>query len=86
MAVGLKTITHYIGVCCQTIANFIINQPIYELCAGAVRKRGSPVQPFWWDQPMYLDLAWEGGLRPPSHQGRGHLADKDDEYNKLDGN
>ncbi len=25
MAVGLKTIVHYVGVSCQTVANFIIN-------------------------------------------------------------
>ena len=29
---------------------------------GAVRRRGSPIQLFWWDQPMDLDLAKERGL------------------------
>ncbi len=24
--------------------------------------RGSPIRPFWWDQPMDLDLATESGL------------------------
>jgi hypothetical protein len=57
MAVGLKTIAHYVDVRCQTIANLIVNKLIYELCVGAVRKRGLPVCPFWWDQPMDLDLA-----------------------------
>jgi hypothetical protein len=66
--VGLETITHYMGVRQQTVANFIVNRPIWELCAGAVRKRGSPIQPFWWDQPMDLDLARERGLWPPSPQ------------------
>jgi hypothetical protein len=61
-AVGMKPITHYVAVRRQTIANFIVNQPILELCVGAVRKRGSPVRPFWWDQPMDLDLA-RGGPR-----------------------
>jgi hypothetical protein len=84
-AVGLKTIAHYMGMHCQTIANFIINRPIYELCVGAVRKRGSPVLPFWWDQPMDLDLAEEGGLWSPSQQGRGPAADDEDEDNKVDG-
>ena len=46
----------------QTVANFIVNRPIWELCAGAVRRRGSPIRPFWWDQPMDLDLAKERGL------------------------
>jgi hypothetical protein len=65
---GLETITHYMGVRRQTVVNFIVNQPIWELCAGAVRKRGLPIQPFWWDQPMDLDLARERGLRLPSTQ------------------
>jgi hypothetical protein len=70
-AVGLKSIAHYVYVGRQTIANFIVNQPILELCAGAVRKRGLPVQPFWCDQPMDLNLVWERGLRPLPNQGRG---------------
>ncbi len=49
-AVGLKSIANYVDVRRQTVANFIVNQPIHELCVGAVRKRGSPLQPFWWDQ------------------------------------
>jgi hypothetical protein len=61
-AAGLKTITHYMEVHQQTVANFIVNQPIYELCVGAMRKRGLPVQPFWWDQPIDLDTARERGL------------------------
>ena len=59
-SVRMKPIAHYVAVRRQTIANFIVNRPILELCAGAVRKRGLPVQPFWWDQPMDLDLAREG--------------------------
>jgi hypothetical protein len=39
-AVGLKTVAHYVDVHCQTVNNFFVNQPIYELCAGLVRKRG----------------------------------------------
>ena len=62
-AAGLEMILHYMDVCRQTVANFIVNQPIFELCAGAVRKRGSLVRPFWWDQPMDLDLARKRGLR-----------------------
>jgi hypothetical protein len=70
-AVGLKLIAHYVDVQCQTVTNSIVNQPIHELCAGAVRKRGLPVQPIWWEQPMDLNLAWERGLRPLPNQGRG---------------
>ena len=42
-AVGMKSIAHYVDVRCQTVANFIVNRPIHELCARVVRKRGSPV-------------------------------------------
>ena len=56
-AAGLQTITHYMDVCRQTVANFIMNRPIWELCAGAVRRRSLPIRPFWWDQPMDLNLA-----------------------------
>jgi hypothetical protein len=36
-AVGLKTVALYVDVHCQTVANFIVNQMIYEICARAVR-------------------------------------------------
>jgi hypothetical protein len=65
-AAGLHTIAQYMDVRRQTVANFIVNQPIWELYAGAVRRRGSPIQPFWWDQPMDLDLAKERGLLLPA--------------------
>jgi hypothetical protein len=65
----LQRIAHYMGVCWQTMANFIVNLPIWELCAGAVRKRGLPVRTFWWDKPMDLDLARERGLWPLPLQG-----------------
>jgi hypothetical protein len=64
-AAGLHTIAHYMDVCRQTVADFIVNQPIWELCAGAVRRRGLPIRLFWWDQPMDLDLAKERGLLLP---------------------
>ncbi len=64
-AAGLHTIAHYMDVRRQTVADFIVNQLIWELCAGAVRRRGSPIRPFWWDQPIDLDLAKERGLLLP---------------------
>ncbi len=74
---GLQTIAHYMGMHRQTVANFIINQPIWELCAGAVRRRGLPIQPFWWDQPMDLDLAKERGVLLPAQgpAGPAHIKD-----------
>jgi hypothetical protein len=84
-AVSLKPIAHYVDVRRQTVANFIINWPIYELCVGAVRKRGSPVQPFWWDQPMDLDLAWDRGLWPLPNQGKGPVVIENNKDYKQDG-
>jgi hypothetical protein len=78
-AVRMKSIAHYyVDVQQQTIANFIVSQPIHELCTGAVRKRGSPVPPFWWDQPMDLDLAWERGLWPLPNQDGGPVVIEED--------
>jgi hypothetical protein len=77
-AVGMKSISHYLAVRQQTIANFIVNRPIHELCTGAARKRGLPVRPFLWDQPMDLDLAWERGLRPLPNQDGGPVVIEED--------
>ncbi len=78
-AAGLQTIAHYMDVRRQTVTNFIVNQPIWELCAGAVRRRGSPIQPCWWDQLMDLDLAKERGLLLPAQgpAGPALIEDKD---------
>ena len=55
--VGLQTIHHYIGVHWQHVANFIVNQPIFQLCLEGVRKRGSAPCQFWWEQPLDLEAA-----------------------------
>ena len=81
-AAGLQTIAHFMDMHWQTVTNFIVNQPIWELCVGAVRRRGSPVQPFWWDQPMDLNLARERGLRPLPRQdpaGPALIEDEDED-------
>jgi hypothetical protein len=79
-AAGLHTIAYYMDVRRQTVANFIVNQPIWELCAGAVRRRGSPIRPFWWDQPMDLDLTKERGLLLPVQGPAGPaIIEKEDE-------
>jgi hypothetical protein len=77
-AVGMKSIAHYVDIRRQTVANFIVNRPIHELCARVVRKRGSPVRPFWGDQPTDLDLAGERGLRPLPNQDRGPVVIEED--------
>ena len=65
-AAGLHTIAHYMGLRRQKRANFIVNRLIWELCVGAVRWRGSPIQSFWWDQLIDLDLATERGFLLPA--------------------
>jgi hypothetical protein len=57
--VGLFPIDHYIGVRRQTIASFIVHQPIFDFCLNGRRRRGSSPCQFWWEQPMDLDLAQE---------------------------
>ncbi len=46
-AVRLRTIDHYIGVCWETIACFIVDQPLFVLCRDGERKRGSTHCTFW---------------------------------------
>jgi hypothetical protein len=76
-AASLHINAHYMCVRRQTVANFIVNQLIWELCAGAVRRWGSPIQPFWWDQPMDLDLSTERGLLLPAQDPAGPALIKD---------
>ncbi len=54
-AVGLKTIGKYIDVCKETIARFIVDQPIFALCWDGERRRGLATRTFWWEQPLTLD-------------------------------
>jgi hypothetical protein len=53
--VGLQSISHYIHVRRQHIANFIVHWPIFQLCLDRVRKCGSVPRQFWWEQPLNLD-------------------------------
>ena len=55
--VGLHTIADYVQVRRQTIANFIVNRPIFNFCVDGERKRGTCPHHFWWEQPMDLDAA-----------------------------
>jgi hypothetical protein len=52
---GLKTINHYIRVCQETIARFIIDQPLFVLCRDGGRRRDSMRCTFWWELPLSLD-------------------------------
>jgi len=55
--VALHPIAQYVEVRRQTIAKFIVNQPIFDFCTEGRRKRGSSPRQFWWEQPMDLDAA-----------------------------
>ena len=48
---GLYGMAHYIRVRRQTIAKFIVNRPIFDLCRAGNRIRGFSVRQFWWEQP-----------------------------------
>ena len=48
---GLYGMAHHIWVRRQTIAKFIVNRPIFDLCRAGNRIRGSSVRQFWWEQP-----------------------------------
>mmetsp|Transcript_7501 Transcript_7501/g.17018 ORF Transcript_7501/g.17018 Transcript_7501/m.17018 type:complete len:296 (-) Transcript_7501:86-973(-) len=41
----------------QTIAAFIVNRPIFDLCQGGGRRRGSSNRQFWWEQPCDFEEA-----------------------------
>ena len=41
----------------QTIAAYIVDRPIFNLCVGEERRRGTSPRLWWWEQPMDLDLA-----------------------------
>jgi hypothetical protein len=56
-AVGLRMIDHYIGVCWETIARFIVDRPLFTLCRDGERKRGSVRCTFWWEQPLSINDA-----------------------------
>ena len=54
---GLYTINEYIQVRRQTIASFIVNRPIFDLCREGGRRRGSSNRQFWWMQSFDLEEA-----------------------------
>ena len=61
---GLQEVDTYISRHHNTVAEFIVNSPIMELCLGEERRPGSSVTKWWWDQDG-LDVkemrtaAWE---------------------------
>jgi len=54
---GLHTIEHYIAVRRATIAKYIVDRPIFDMCREGERRRGSSHRQFWWQQPCNFDAA-----------------------------
>ena len=52
---GLHTVEEYILKRRQTIADYVVDRPIFEACKGGTRKRGSARHQYWWEQPLALD-------------------------------
>ena len=63
--VGLNTIAHYIGVCRQHIASYIVDKPIFQSSIDQVRRRESSVYRFWSAQSMDLEMAWAARIAGP---------------------
>ncbi len=57
--VGLHIIAHYVRKHQNTIAKFIMTQPIFKFCREVERKRGTQCRQYWWEQLMDLDTAEE---------------------------
>ena len=64
-AAGLWPMNEYIWRRRDTIAKYIKNSPIYELCTGGDNMPGPSIFMRWWDQEINLeeegDSAREGG-------------------------
>ena len=60
---GLNIVEHYVGVRRQTIAAFIVNRPIFDMCTDGERMQGSsPSRQFWWEQTLDLEEARVTGI------------------------
>ena len=55
------TIRKYIEVRRQTIADSIVDRPIFKLCLDQEPVRGTVTHLWWWDQSMDIDLSRVGG-------------------------
>lgn len=57
--VGLYTVAEYIKRRRQTVANYIRDRPIFDLCMEGERQRGTRPRKWWWDQEINVDLESE---------------------------
>ena len=59
---GLHTIEHYVGVRRHTVAAFIVNRPIFDICMEGEKMRGSSAsRQFWWEQSFDFEEARAAG-------------------------
>ncbi len=54
--VGLQTMEEYIRRRWITIADWIMNSPLFATCWEAEQLHGSPCHNFWWEQEFDLEL------------------------------
>ena len=57
---GLQTIEEYVRRRQQSIAAWVVNQPLFAACWEGERRRGLPQHQWWWEQEVELDLALLG--------------------------
>ncbi len=57
--VGLYKVEEYINRRRQTVANYIRDRPIFDLCMEGERQRGTRPRKWWWDQEVNVDLESE---------------------------
>ena len=68
-ATGLWPMKEYIRRQQATIAEYIANHPMYELCTGEERIMGSSRFLWWWDQDISQEE--EGGASEGEDRGVG---------------
>jgi hypothetical protein len=53
---GMKTIAKYVQIRQQTIVVYVATRPILQECRQGEQQRGAVLHPWWWEQPMDLDV------------------------------
>ena len=59
-AAGLWPMKEYTLIRQATIADYIANRPIHEVCTGVERMNGSSRFLWWWDQYLIREEEGEG--------------------------
>jgi hypothetical protein len=53
---GMMTIAEYVHIHRQTIVVYVSTRPILQKCRQGEQQRGAVPHPWWWEQPMDLDV------------------------------